>query len=73
MLPVAQFDLDKREVLPGLRELLGALADRDATSRVIFCLSNYETTKISPLELLRDGFEPSVLCSGATKYLEQDV
>lgn len=57
--PTAQFNGDK--LIPGVREVLGAFRrDFDDATVVLFFLSQYEGTGLSPLELLRQDFPAGI-------------
>jgi predicted phosphodiesterase len=70
-LPVAQFDLETRQPLNGLAQVLGGFdTNADDISKVIFCLSYYATARKSPLQLLKEKYDPGLLAIGAAGYLD---
>jgi len=70
-LPVAQFDLETHQPLEGLAQVLGGFNETtDDLSKVIFCLSYYSTVRKTPLQLLKEKYDPGRLAVAAAGYLD---
>jgi len=69
-LPTAQFDVIKGQPHIGLQKVLnGFESDIDAKNVVIFCLSIFEGTDKTPLQLLSEGHDPERLARAAAAYV----
>jgi len=68
-LPTAQFDPDTGRPASGLRQLLLGFPDGTAArNKILFCLTSFESTNKTPLQLIAEDYDANVLAQAAAAY-----